>query len=93
VTDILAPANLAVSQLLMVSWNSAPGLAGLGWGVLTATFCGLIPYGIVMSPSWFSLSALCSSWLCQWSLWWPGQGFDSATTPPPRLWLVLPSAD
>jgi membrane-associated phospholipid phosphatase len=49
VTDILAPANLAVAQLLMVSWNSAPGLAGLGWGVLTATFCGLIPFAIVIA--------------------------------------------
>ena len=49
VTDILAPANLAVAQLLMVSWSSAPGLAGLGWGALTATFCGLIPYAIVIA--------------------------------------------
>jgi len=48
VTDLLAPANLAVAQLLLVSWHSSPGLAGLGWGLLTATFCGLIPYGIVM---------------------------------------------
>ena len=48
-TEILAPANLAVAQLLMVSWHSSPGLAGLGWGVLTATFCGLIPYGIVIA--------------------------------------------
>jgi membrane-associated phospholipid phosphatase len=32
-----------------VSWYSAPGLAGLGWGVLTATFCGLIPYAIVIA--------------------------------------------
>jgi hypothetical protein len=49
VTEILAPANLAVAQLLMVSWHSSPGLAGLGWGVLTATFCGLIPYVIVIA--------------------------------------------
>jgi membrane-associated phospholipid phosphatase len=49
VTELLAPANLAVAQLLLVSWNSNPGLAGLGWGLLTATFCGLIPYGIVIA--------------------------------------------
>ena len=49
VTEILAPPNLAVAQLLLVSWYSAPGLAGLAWGVLTATFCGLIPYGIVIA--------------------------------------------
>jgi membrane-associated phospholipid phosphatase len=49
VTELLAPANLAVAQLLLVSWYSSPGLAGLGWGLLTATFCGLIPYGIVIA--------------------------------------------
>jgi membrane-associated phospholipid phosphatase len=49
VTELLAPANLAVAQLLLVSWHSRPGLAGLGWGLLTATFCGLIPYGIVIA--------------------------------------------
>jgi hypothetical protein len=49
VTELLAPANLAVAQLLLVSWHSSPGLAALGWGLLTATFCGLIPYGIVIA--------------------------------------------
>jgi membrane-associated phospholipid phosphatase len=49
VTELLAPSNLAVAQLLLVSWHSSPGLAGLGWGLLTATFCGLIPYGIVIA--------------------------------------------
>ncbi len=49
VTEVLAPANLAVAQLLLVSWHSAPGPAGLGWGLLAATFCGLIPYGIVIA--------------------------------------------
>jgi membrane-associated phospholipid phosphatase len=49
VTEILAPPNLAVAQLLLVSWYSSPRLAALGWGLLTATFCGLIPYGIVIA--------------------------------------------
>jgi membrane-associated phospholipid phosphatase len=49
VTEVLAPANIAVVQLLLVSWYSAPGLAGLAWGLLTATFCGLIPYGIAIA--------------------------------------------
>jgi len=49
VTEILAPANLAVAQLLLVGWHSIPGPAGLGWGLLAATFCGLIPYGIVIA--------------------------------------------
>jgi hypothetical protein len=32
VTELLAPANLAVVQLLLVSWHSSPGLAALGLG-------------------------------------------------------------
>jgi membrane-associated phospholipid phosphatase len=32
-----------------VSWHSTPGPAGLGWGLLAATFCGLLPYGIVIA--------------------------------------------
>jgi prepilin signal peptidase PulO-like enzyme (type II secretory pathway) len=49
VTELLAPANLAVAQLLLVSWYSSPGLPGLGWGLLAATFCGLLPSGIVIA--------------------------------------------
>lgn len=49
VTEVLAPANLAVSQLLLVGWHSAPGAAGLGWGLFAATMCGVIPYGIVVA--------------------------------------------
>jgi membrane-associated phospholipid phosphatase len=48
-TELLAPANLAVAQLLLVGWHSSPGPAGLGWGLLAATFCGLLPYGIVIA--------------------------------------------
>jgi membrane-associated phospholipid phosphatase len=49
VTELLAPANLAVAQLLLVGWHSSPGPAGLGWGLVAATFCGLLPYGIVIA--------------------------------------------
>lgn len=49
VTELLAPANLAVGQLLLVGWHSTAGAAGLGWGLLAATFCGLVPYGIVIA--------------------------------------------
>jgi membrane-associated phospholipid phosphatase len=49
VTELLAPANLAVAQLLLVGWHGSPGPAGLGWGLLAATFCGLLPYGIVIA--------------------------------------------
>src|SRR5512132_622885 len=49
VTELLAPVNLAVAQLLLVGWDSTPGPAGLGWGLLAATFCGLFPYGLVIA--------------------------------------------
>jgi membrane-associated phospholipid phosphatase len=49
VTELLAPANLAVAHLLLVGWHSTPGPAGLGWGLLAATFCGLVPSGIVLA--------------------------------------------
>jgi len=49
VTELLAPANLAVGQLLLVGWHSTAGPAGLAWGLLAATFCGLVPYGIVIA--------------------------------------------
>jgi membrane-associated phospholipid phosphatase len=49
VTELLAPANLAIAQLLLVGWHSTPGPAGLAWGLLAATFCGLVPYGIVIA--------------------------------------------
>jgi hypothetical protein len=47
VTELLAPPNLAVGQGLLVGWHSAPGPAGLGWGLFAATVCGLFPYGVV----------------------------------------------
>ena len=49
VTELLAPANLAAAQLLAVGWHSTPGPVGLGWGLLAATFRGLLPYGIVLA--------------------------------------------
>jgi hypothetical protein len=49
VTELLAPANLAVGQLLLVGWHSTAGPAGLAWGLLAATFCGLVPYGVVIA--------------------------------------------
>jgi hypothetical protein len=49
VIELLAPANLAGGQLLLVGWRSTPRPAGLGWGLPVATFGGLLPYGIVMA--------------------------------------------
>jgi len=48
-TELLAPTNLAVGQLLLVGWHSTGGPAGLAWGLLAATFCGLLPSSIVLA--------------------------------------------
>ncbi|MGW1776875.1 hypothetical protein [Streptomyces sp. NPDC002104] len=47
-TEVLAPANLVVAQLLLIGWHSTRSWSGLGWGVLGALFCGVVPIGIVM---------------------------------------------
>ncbi len=57
VTEIFAPGVLVVLILLAVGWYSTPGLAGLGWGLLAALFCGIVPYGILIVGarlSWWS---------------------------------------
>ncbi|QMU67282.1 hypothetical protein [Streptacidiphilus sp. P02-A3a] len=48
ITDILAPANLVIALLLLVGWHSTRSWAGLGWGLLAALFCGIIPISIVL---------------------------------------------
>ncbi|MGR4881955.1 hypothetical protein ACIPUC_21530 [Streptomyces sp. LARHCF249] len=47
-TDALAPANLVVALLLLVGWHATGSWSGLGWGLLGALFCGLVPVGIIM---------------------------------------------
>lgn len=47
-TDALAPANLVVGLLLLVGWHSTGSWSGLGWGLLGALFCGVVPIGIVL---------------------------------------------
>ncbi|WP_103503431.1 hypothetical protein [Streptomyces sp. SM14] len=36
-----------ISLLLLVGWHSAGGYVGLGWGLLAAFFCGLVPTAVV----------------------------------------------
>lgn len=48
VTEIFAPGVLVVVILLAVGWYSAPDPSGLGWGLLAALFCGIVPYGILI---------------------------------------------
>ncbi|MCP3755873.1 hypothetical protein [Streptomyces sp. TBY4] len=47
-TEALAPANLVVAQLLLVGWHSTGSWSGLGWGLLGALFCGVVPIGIIL---------------------------------------------
>ncbi|MFJ9642720.1 hypothetical protein [Streptomyces sp. NPDC101206] len=46
-TDALAPAHLVVALLLAVGWHSTRSWSGLGWGLLAALFCGVVPIGII----------------------------------------------
>ncbi|MFD7263452.1 hypothetical protein [Streptomyces sp. NPDC059874] len=47
-TDALAPANLVVGLLLLIGWHSTRSWTGLGWGLLGALFCGVVPIGIIV---------------------------------------------
>ncbi|MEV2274792.1 phosphatase PAP2 family protein [Nocardiopsis sp. NPDC049922] len=48
VTEVCAPGVLVIVILLAVGWYAAPGLIGLGWGILAALFCGIVPYGLLI---------------------------------------------
>ncbi|MFJ2778765.1 hypothetical protein [Kitasatospora sp. NPDC087315] len=47
VTDVLAPAHLVIALLLLVGTHSADDWSGAGWGLLAASFCGVVPIGII----------------------------------------------
>lgn len=47
-SDVLAPANLVVALLLLVGRHSTGSWSGLGWGLLAALFCGVVPIGIIV---------------------------------------------
>ncbi|MGW4503481.1 hypothetical protein ACWENO_02465 [Streptomyces sp. NPDC004436] len=46
-SDALAPAHTVVALLLLVGWHSTGSWNGLGWGLLAAFFCGLVPIAVV----------------------------------------------
>lgn len=49
VADVLAPVHLVIAQLLAVGWSATwPRLAGLGWGVVAAAFCGAFPHAFIL---------------------------------------------
>ncbi|MFF4006364.1 hypothetical protein [Streptomyces sp. NPDC001717] len=47
-TDALALANLVVALLLLIGWSATGSWSGLGWGLLAALFCGVVPIGIIV---------------------------------------------
>ncbi|MEV6209585.1 hypothetical protein [Kitasatospora sp. NPDC051914] len=47
-TDVLAPANLVTALLLLIGWHSTHSWTGLGWGLLAALFCGVIPISLIL---------------------------------------------
>ncbi|MFE9928968.1 hypothetical protein [Streptomyces sp. NPDC005533] len=47
-SDVLAPANLVVALLLLIGWHSTASWTGLGWGLLGALFCGVVPIGVIV---------------------------------------------
>ncbi|MFG2878477.1 hypothetical protein ACGFYU_26330 [Streptomyces sp. NPDC048337] len=47
-SDALAPANLVVALLLLIGRHATRSWPGLGWGLLAALFCGVIPIGIIV---------------------------------------------
>lgn len=48
VTEVFAPAILVVGVLLAVGWHSTDSLTGVGWGLLAALFCGIIPISFIL---------------------------------------------
>ncbi|MCX5145589.1 hypothetical protein OHB36_02150 [Streptomyces sp. NBC_00320] len=47
VSDGLAPANMVVALLPLIGWHGSASWTGLGWGLLAALFCGVVPVGII----------------------------------------------
>ncbi|MEU0492273.1 hypothetical protein ABZ249_23825 [Nocardiopsis sp. NPDC006139] len=48
VTEVFTPGILVVAVLLAVGWYGTGSIAGLGWGLLAALFCGVIPYTVLI---------------------------------------------
>lgn len=48
VTEVFAPGVLVVAVLLAVGWYGTRSPAGLGWGLLSALFCAVVPYAVLV---------------------------------------------
>ncbi|MFF8769329.1 phosphatase PAP2 family protein [Kitasatospora sp. NPDC015120] len=47
VTEVLAPVPLVITLLLVVGAHATDGWSGVGWGLLAALFCGVVPLGVI----------------------------------------------
>ncbi|MFB7633232.1 phosphatase PAP2 family protein [Streptomyces sp. 769] len=48
ITDVFAPGILVVVILLAVGRHSTGTFVGVGWGLLSAFFCGIVPYAFII---------------------------------------------
>ncbi|WTD06172.1 hypothetical protein OH717_28145 [Streptomyces albidoflavus] len=49
ITEVLAPANLVITILVVIGWHSTNSLTGAGWGLLAGLFCGGLPIAFIIA--------------------------------------------
>ncbi|MEV7517372.1 hypothetical protein AB0O03_20475 [Streptomyces diastaticus] len=49
ITEVLAPANLVITILVIIGWHSTTSLSGAGWGLLAGLFCGGLPIAFIIA--------------------------------------------
>ncbi|MGW9287653.1 hypothetical protein ACWGRN_05710 [Streptomyces albidoflavus] len=49
ITEVLAPANLVITILVVIGWHSTNSLSGAGWGLLAGLFCGGLPIAFIIA--------------------------------------------
>ncbi|MFD8431697.1 hypothetical protein [Streptomyces coelicoflavus] len=49
ITEVLAPANLVITILVVIGWHSTTSLSGAGWGLLAGLFCGGLPIAFIIA--------------------------------------------
>ncbi|SCD72158.1 hypothetical protein [Streptomyces sp. PpalLS-921] len=49
ITEVLAPANLVITILVVIGWHSTASLSGVGWGLLAGLFCGGLPIAFIIA--------------------------------------------
>ncbi|MFD4344066.1 hypothetical protein ACFWQ6_04115 [Streptomyces coelicoflavus] len=49
ITEVLAPANLVITILVVIGWHSTTSLSGAGWGLIAGLFCGGLPIAFIIA--------------------------------------------